>query len=90
MRHGPDETASPLTATQIPSGSLVYDLVYNPMLTPLLQEAQLAGAKTLGGISMLVYQGAASFELWLQRPAPVSAMMDAALAAMRAREAETQ
>ena len=90
MRHGPDETASPLTATQIPSGSLVYDLVYNPMLTPLLQEAQLAGAKTLGGISMLVYQGAASFELWLQRPAPVSDMMDAALAAMRARQAETQ
>ena len=87
MRHGPDETASPLATRHIPAGSLVYDLVYNPMLTPLLQAAQSAGAKTLGGISMLVYQGAASFELWLQRPAPVSAMMDAALAAMRAREA---
>lgn len=87
MRHGPDETASPLATQQIPAGSLVYDLVYNPMLTPLLQAAQSAGAKTLGGISMLVYQGAASFELWLQRPAPVSAMMDAALAAMRTREA---
>ncbi len=87
MRHGPDETASPLATQHIPAGSLVYDLVYNPMLTPLLQAAQSAGAKTLGGISMLVYQGAASFELWLQRPAPVSAMMDAALAAMRAREA---
>ena len=89
MWHGPDETASPITARQIPSGALVYDLVYNPMLTPLLREAELAGANTLGGISMLVYQGAASFELWLDRPAPVSAMMDAALAAMRARDAET-
>ena len=89
MRHGPDETASPLASQHIPAGSLVYDLVYNPMLTPLLQAAQSAGAKTLGGISMLVYQGAASFELWLQRPAPVPAMMDAALAAMRAREAES-
>ena len=89
MRHGPDETASPITARQIPPGCLVYDLVYNPMLTPLLQEAELAGAKTLGGIAMLVYQGAASFELWLERPAPVSAMMDAALAAMRTREAES-
>jgi shikimate 5-dehydrogenase len=36
---------------------------------------------------MLVYQGAASFELWLERPAPVPVMMDAAMAAMRAREA---
>ena len=36
---------------------------------------------------MLVYQGAASFELWLERPAPVSVMMDAAMAAMREREA---
>ena len=89
MRHGPDETASPLAMQHIPARSLVYDLVYNPMLTPLLQAAQSAGAKTLGGISMLVYQGAASFELWLQSPAPVSAMMDAALAAMRAREAES-
>ena len=86
MRHGPDETASALRASDIPAGSLVYDLVYNPMSTPLLREATSAGAHTLGGISMLVYQGAASFELWLERPAPVSVMMDAAMAAMRARE----
>ena len=86
MRHGPDESASPLDAGQIPATALVYDLVYNPMLTPLLREAQAAGAAILGGISMLVYQGAASFELWLERPAPVTVMMDAALAAMRARE----
>ena len=88
MYHGPDETATPLASSTIPSTALVYDLVYNPMLTPLLREAQTAGAPTLGGISMLVYQGAASFELWLQRPAPVSVMMDAAMAAMREREAQ--
>ena len=82
MRHGPDEDASPLPAARIPQSTLVYDLVYNPMLTPLLREAQAAGAATLGGISMLVYQGAASFELWLERPAPVSVMMDAAMSAM--------
>ena len=90
MRHGPDEDASPLPASRIPASALVYDLVYNPMLTPLLREAQIAGAPTLGGISMLVYQGAASFELWLNRPAPVSVMMDAAMAAMREREAEAR
>ncbi len=88
MHHGPDEAASPMTASQIPPSALVYDLVYNPMLTPLLREAHSVGAPTLGGISMLVYQGAASFELWLERPAPVSVMMDAALGAMREREAQ--
>ena len=86
MHHGPDEDASPLPASQIPPSSLVYDLVYNPMLTPLLREAHSVQASTLGGISMLVYQGAASFELWLERPAPVSVMMDAAMSAMRERE----
>ena len=89
MHQGPDEDASPLLAHRIPVSALVYDLVYNPMLTPLLREANTAGAPTLGGISMLVYQGAASFELWLDRPAPVSVMMDAAMAAMREREAES-
>ncbi len=84
MRHGPDEAAAPLTAAQIPATALVYDLVYNPMQTPLLDAAEQAGAATLGGISMLVYQGAAAFELWLECPAPVSVMMDAAITAMRA------
>ena len=86
MRHGPDEDASPLRPEEIPPTALVYDLVYNPMQTPLLGVAEQAGASTLGGISMLVYQGAASFEIWLERPAPVGVMMDAALAAMRQRE----
>ena len=90
MHHGPDETASPMAASQIPPSALVYDLVYNPMLTPLLREAHSVGAPTLGGISMLVYQGAASFELWLERPAPVSVMMEAAMAAMREREAQVR
>ncbi len=88
MHHGPDESASPMAAARIPPTALVYDLVYNPMLTPLLREAHSVGAPTLGGISMLVYQGAASFELWLERRAPVSVMMEAAMAAMRERETQ--
>lgn len=86
MRHGPDETASPLAGQSIPAGCLVYDLVYNPMQTPLLRQAANAGAATLGGIAMLVYQGAASFEHWFGQPAPVDIMMAAATAAMRERE----
>ena len=86
MRHGPDETASPLAGQRIPADCLVYDLVYNPAQTPLLRQAASAGASTLGGIAMLVYQGAASFEHWFGRPAPVDIMLQAATAAMAARD----
>jgi shikimate dehydrogenase len=69
------EGQSPLRASLIPKGALVYDLVYNPAETPLLAAARRAGARTLGGLPMLVYQGAASFELWTGKPAPVDIMM---------------
>ena len=85
MSHGPDETGAPLAAADIPSSVLVNDLVYNPQETPLLREAARAGASTLGGIQMLVYQGAASFEMWTGHDAPVAVMMEAATAAMLAR-----
>ena len=85
MIHGPDDTGSPLSAADIPSTVLVNDLVYNPLETPLLREAARAGAATLGGIQMLVYQGAASFEMWTGQDAPVPVMLEAATAAMRAR-----
>lgn len=86
MRHGPDEAASPLAGRRIPAGCLVYDLVYNPAQTPLLRQAASDGAATLGGIAMLVYQGAASFEHWFGQPAPVDIMLNAATAAMAARD----
>ena len=85
MTHGPGEDESPLTGNAIPPTALVNDLVYNPLETRLLREAAQAGAKTLGGIQMLVYQGAASFEMWLERPAPVRVMLDAAVRAMQSR-----
>ena len=85
MVHGPDEDGTPLSAADIPSNALVNDLVYNPLETPLLREAAKSGAATLGGIPMLVYQGAASFEMWTEQDAPVAVMLEAATAAMRAR-----
>lgn len=76
------EGESPLPGRLIPRQALVCDLVYNPPETALLRLAEEAGARTLGGLPMLVYQGAASFELWTGEPAPVNIMMEAARSAL--------
>ncbi len=82
MRGSPSPDASPLLDGAIQPGCLVYDIVYNPEVTPLLAQAEEAGARTLGGLPMLVYQGAAAFEKWTGMSAPVEAMMAAARRAM--------
>jgi len=56
--------------------------VYNPVETPLIRAAARAGAATLGGIHMLVHQGAASFKLWLGLAPPIETMLSAAVNAM--------
>lgn len=84
MRHGSDEDRSPIMASAIASHTLVYDMVYTPSHTPLLSHALQAGAKTLGGLAMLVFQGAASFEMWTGKTAPVDVMLRAADEAMAA------
>ena len=75
MLHGNGSHLSPILATQIRSEMLVYDLVYNPPVTPLLAEGRVAGAQTLGGLPMLIYQGVAAFELWTGQKPPVGLMI---------------
>jgi len=75
MKDSSQEGRSPLSLDVIPRNALVYDVVYNPRLTPLLKLAQEAGANILGGLPMLVYQGAASFQLWTGKKAPVDIML---------------
>ncbi len=48
----------------LPSHWTVYDLVFNPAETWLLAQARAAGATPIGGLGMLVWQGAAAFEMW--------------------------
>src|ERR1041385_4325991 len=55
---------SPATAEQLAGSRCVYDLIYNPVETRLLQEAQKAGCETLNGLEMLVAQAGLQFELW--------------------------
>lgn len=77
-----NERASALPAELIPSGILVFDLVYNPPETRLMAAARKRGARALGGLPMLVYQGAASLELWTGLPAPIAVMREAASRAL--------
>ena len=87
MSHGPDEHGSPLSAAQIPATAIVNDVVYNPLLTPILKEAAAAGATALGGLHMLVYQGVLSFRMWTGQDAPVDVMLEAAKIEMASRGA---
>jgi len=57
---------------------VVFDLIYNPIETKLLRKAKMVGAKTINGLSMLIHQGAASFEIWTGLKAPIHVMMKAA------------
>ncbi len=62
----------------LPCHARVYDMVYAPASTPLLEEARQRGLKASNGLSMLVAQGERAFEIWHGRP-PRSGMMRAAL-----------
>ena len=61
----------------IPAHLTMFDLVYNPLETRLLRQARQAGAHAIGGLGMLVGQGALAFEMWTGQPAPVEVMMSA-------------
>ena len=82
MAGGPDPNGVPPIKDLLGRGVLVCDLVYNPQETPLLALARERGARVLGGIGMLVYQGAASFEFWTNREPPEDIMYAAALKAL--------
>ncbi len=63
---------------------LALDLTHRPAETPFMRAAMLAGARAVNGLAMLVYQGAASLEMWTRRPVPVDVMFEAAHRAMAA------
>jgi shikimate dehydrogenase len=60
----------------------VYDTIYRPAETELLRIAESAGAKVANGLSMLLHQGAKSFEIWTKRKAPLAVMRRALRAAV--------
>jgi shikimate dehydrogenase len=75
----PDADESPVAPKLLHPDMAVMDIVYNPMETKLAKHAEAAGAKVVSGVEMLIYQGAASFEIWTGKSAPVEVMRKAAL-----------
>ncbi len=82
MAGTPQEASSPIPTDSIPGDILVVDLVYKPLETRLMSAARKRGCRVLGGLAMLVYQGAASFRLWTGREAPLAVMFRAAREAL--------
>ncbi len=79
----PQVEASPLQEDElkaIMSGdAIAYDLIYTPRPTRFLQQAAALGLTPIDGLEMLVQQGAAALEIWLNQPAPVAVMRQALL-----------
>jgi shikimate dehydrogenase len=74
---------APFPTRLIEPHHLVYDTIYNPTRTKLLREAEVQGARTANGLSLLVHQGALSLEYWLNCEPPVAAMRAGVEAAIK-------
>jgi shikimate dehydrogenase len=70
----PETDRTPVDADLLRPGLVVFDIVYNPLKTRLLSEAEAAGAEIVRGIEMLAWQGALAFEKWTGVQAPVDLM----------------
>ena len=77
---------SPVAPGLLRPGTVVFDMVYEPLETPLLRDAERAGCETIDGLQMLLAQAAGQFEAWTGREAPDDAMKSAALVAIQERE----
>ena len=65
-----------------PEKTILYDIVYNPVKTILIQEAQKRGLKTIGGLDMLIYQAERAIEIWTGQSPDTKVMKIAALEAL--------
>ncbi len=70
----PDTGSLPIEPKLLSRRLLVYDIIYHPLKTRLLEEAERAGCATMNGLGMLIYQGAEAFSLWTGLEAPIDVM----------------
>jgi len=81
----PLDQALPISPELLANFPVVMDIVYAPLATRLLQEAAARGCRTIDGLKMLQYQGAAQFKLWTGKDAPGAVMRNALLAELGGR-----
>lgn len=74
MRPNVDQSPFGENPPALSADTLVFDAVYNPPLTKFLQQAEAAGAKTVGGIEMFVRQASSQFLAWTGKSAPAATM----------------
>jgi 3-dehydroquinate dehydratase/shikimate dehydrogenase len=79
-----NKQALPIKENELNAG-LVFDMVYNPLRTPLLELAAARGIPVIGGLEMFVQQGARQFEIWTGKPAPEADMLHAVELALKKR-----
>jgi shikimate dehydrogenase len=82
----PQAEGTPVPSRLIRPGQVVFDVVYNPVQTRLLREAEARGAVAISGLDMLVWQGALAFEKWTGQRGPIDVMKKSALKALAADE----
>lgn len=71
-----------LDLEKLNKSAIVYDVIYNPTKTLLLQNAEKLGLKTANGLDMLIYQGAKALEIWTDKKPDTQTMKIAALEAL--------
>lgn len=67
----------PVELDKLPRPRAVFDMIYNPLETPLLRQAAAMGIPRANGLSMLVHQGARALEIWTREKVPVQVMSEA-------------
>lgn len=71
---GMNNEKSLIKSTSIKKDAIVYDIVYKPIITNLVENARTAGAEVVYGYEMLLEQATASFNIWLQMDPPIESM----------------
>ena len=78
----PNVGVSPIDKGHLREGQMVFDIVYNPLKTQIMLDAEAAGGRSLGGLWMLVYQGVEAFEIWTGVRPSAQTMYEAAKKAL--------
>ena len=77
------QKAAQLLGPEDLTARIVFDLVYNPIETPLLKMARQKGLTAISGVEMFVQQGARQFEIWTGKPAPEEEMLRVVLHSLK-------